>query len=87
MAPKNESLLKFCGAIAPLFVSCILLAAQWGSVTNKLENFEDRLNNIVDYQDKKDERMTRTMEKTIDALSGLKSDLSFVKGNMKKDVE
>lgn len=75
MNKPNDNKFKIIGTIAPLFVSCVLLAAQWGSVTNQMGVFE-----------KTQEKQTDLIEKTNDALVGLKTDISYIKGQMKKET-
>ena len=72
MTNKNENLLKKTIALSPLFVSCVLLAAQWGSVTTKMELFGNTLRQVID-----------SVDKTNDSLNDLQNDMAYIKGKMK----
>lgn len=82
---KNEKLILIIGAIAPLFVSCVLLGVQWGSVTNQMQTFENNLQRVIDNVDKTDRRTASAIEKTNDTLVELQKDMAYVRGKMKDE--
>ncbi len=86
MTNKNENALKIVGMFAPLFVSCVLLAAQWGSVTTKMQIFETSLKEVVKNMEKTDEKTAAAIQKSNDTLVELQKDMAFVRGEMKKDA-
>jgi len=84
MATKNESILKMLGALSPLFVSIVLIAAQWGSVNTKMEVFEKSLTKVIDNVEKRDQRTAEAIEKTNGTLIKLQNDMAYIKGKMEE---
>lgn len=83
MTKSNESLVKSISTLAPLFISCVLLAVQWGSVTTTMEVFERSLNKVIDSVEKTDLRTATAIEKTNAALVKLQNDMAYIRGELK----
>ncbi len=84
MATK-DTVIKYMGIFAPLFISCILLAVQWGSVTTKISSFEDSLRRMIDTAQETDRRQSMAIEKTKDSLNQLQTDMAYIRGKLKSD--
>lgn len=66
---------RFFKYIWPLILPGVLVVVQWATIQEKISTFE-----------KVQERQTKLIEKTEDALVSVKTDLSYIKGRMGKEV-
>lgn len=72
MVNKKENFWRMIGMLIPIVVSAIMIAVQWGIVTNQMANFGNRI-----------DKSERTIEKLSDILMNVQKDVAFIKGKMK----
>lgn len=93
MTKKTETTLKILAAIAPLFVSCILLAAQWGAVNAEMlslrEDLSETKQDLKEAESRWDQRHEKTLlllEKTSDSMTQLQIDVARIMVMIEKKV-
>ena len=83
MSKENITVLKVVIAIAPVFISCLVVAMQWGVVTTRMDGFEINLKEVINGIESKDVKTAAAVDKINDTMVEIQKEMSFIKGEMK----